>query len=69
MPPVYLLVGRVKIPLMLKLLVKLVSVVLPLSKNHPVYFSKHNVSETGVSLRLQVKSNQLGPIERANPTE
>jgi hypothetical protein len=34
---------------------------------HPVYISKHNVSETGFSLRLQVKSTQLGPIDRASP--
>jgi hypothetical protein len=32
-----------------------------------VYFSKHNVSETGFCLRLQVKPTQLGPIDRANP--
>jgi hypothetical protein len=43
------------------------SIVLPLSKNHPVYFSKHNVSETGFCLRLQVKPTQLGPIDRASP--
>jgi hypothetical protein len=33
----------------------------------PVYFSKHNVSETGFCLRLQVKPTQLGPINRASP--
>jgi hypothetical protein len=33
----------------------------------PVYFSKHNVSETGLCLRLQVKPTQLGPIDRASP--
>jgi hypothetical protein len=32
-----------------------------------LYFSKHNVSETGFCLRLQVKSAQLGPIDRASP--
>jgi hypothetical protein len=37
---------------------------LSLSKNHPVYFSKHNVLETGFCLCLQVKSDQLGPIDR-----
>jgi hypothetical protein len=30
-------------------------------------FSKHNISETGFYLRLQVKPTQLGPIDRANP--
>jgi hypothetical protein len=44
------------------------SIVLSLSKKHrPVYFSKHNVSETGFCLRLQVKPTQLGPIDRASP--
>jgi hypothetical protein len=33
----------------------------------PLYFSKHNVSETGFCLRLQVKPIQLGPIDRAIP--
>jgi hypothetical protein len=33
----------------------------------PVSLSKHNVSETGFCLRLQVKTTQLGPIDRANP--
>jgi hypothetical protein len=43
------------------------SIVLSLSKKrHPVYFSKHNVSETGFCIRLQVKP-QLGLIDRANP--
>jgi hypothetical protein len=32
----------------------------------PVYISKHDVSETGFCLRLQVKSSNLGPIDRAN---
>jgi hypothetical protein len=40
---------------------------LVLSKNRPVYFSKHNVSETGFCLRLQVKPTQLGPIDRDSP--
>jgi hypothetical protein len=31
-----------------------------------VFISKHSVSETGFSLRLQVKLTQLGPIERAS---
>jgi hypothetical protein len=43
------------------------SIVLSLSKNHPVYFSKHNVSETRFCLRLQVKPTQLDPIDRASP--
>jgi hypothetical protein len=38
-----------------------------LKKHRPVYISKHNVSDTGFCLRLQVKSTQLGPIDRANP--
>jgi hypothetical protein len=42
------------------------SIVLSLSKNRPVYFSKHNVSETGFFLRLQVKPTQFGPIDRAS---
>jgi hypothetical protein len=42
-------------------------IVLSLSKNRPVYFSKHNVSDTGICLRLQVKPTQLGPINRASP--
>jgi hypothetical protein len=32
-----------------------------------VYFSKYDVSETGFCLRLQVKSIQLSPIDRASP--
>jgi hypothetical protein len=36
-------------------------------KCHPVYISKHNVSETGVCLRPQVKPTQLGPIDRVSP--
>jgi hypothetical protein len=43
------------------------SIFLSLSKNRPVYFSKHNVSETLFCLRLQVKPTQLGPIDRASP--
>jgi hypothetical protein len=35
--------------------------------HRPVYISKHNVSQTGFCLRLQVKPTQLGPIDRANP--
>jgi hypothetical protein len=30
-------------------------------KHCAVYFSKHNISETGVCLHLQVKPTQLGP--------
>jgi hypothetical protein len=37
-------------------------------KHHPVYFSKHDVSQTGFCLRLQVKPTQLGPIDRASPS-
>jgi hypothetical protein len=36
-------------------------------KHRPVYISKHSVSEIGFSLRLQVKSTQLGPVDRASP--
>jgi hypothetical protein len=43
------------------------SIVLSLSKNRRVYFSTHNVSETGFCLRLQVEPTQLGPIDRATP--
>jgi hypothetical protein len=45
----------------------MLSIVLSLSKNRPVYFSKHNVSETGFCLRVQVKPIQLGLIDRASP--
>jgi hypothetical protein len=31
----------------------------------PVYISKHNVSETGLCLRLQVKPTHLGQIDTA----
>jgi hypothetical protein len=43
------------------------SIVLSLFRNRPVYFSKHNVSETGFCLCLQVKPTQLSPIDRASP--
>jgi hypothetical protein len=36
-------------------------------ENRPVYFSKHNVSETEFCPRPQVKPTQLGPIDRASP--
>jgi hypothetical protein len=36
-------------------------------KKSPDYFSKHNVSETGFCLRLQVKPTQLSPIDRVSP--
>jgi hypothetical protein len=36
-------------------------------KHSPVYVSKHKVSETGICLRLQEKTTQLGPIDRASP--
>jgi hypothetical protein len=32
--------------------------------NHPVFYLKHNVSETGLCLCLQVKATHLGPNER-----
>jgi hypothetical protein len=35
--------------------------------HRPVFVLKHNVSETGFCLRLQVKPAQLGPIDRASP--
>jgi hypothetical protein len=35
-------------------------------KHRPVYISKHSVSETGFSLRLQVKPTRLGPLNRAS---
>jgi hypothetical protein len=35
--------------------------------HRPVYFSKHNVSETGFCLCVQVIPTQLGPIDRASP--
>jgi hypothetical protein len=35
--------------------------------HRPVYIFKHNVSETGFCLRLQVKPIQLGPIARDSP--
>jgi hypothetical protein len=38
-----------------------------IQKHRPVYFSEHNVSETGLCLRLQVKPTQLGPIDRSSP--
>jgi hypothetical protein len=45
----------------------ILSIVLSVSKNRPVYFSKHNISETGFCLRLQVKPTQFVPIDRASP--
>jgi hypothetical protein len=35
--------------------------------HRPVYFSKHNVSDTGFCLRVQAKSSHLGTIDRAGP--
>jgi hypothetical protein len=32
----------------------------------PVFYLKHNISETGFCFRLQVVPSQLGPIDRAN---
>jgi hypothetical protein len=34
--------------------------------HRPAYISKHDVSETGFYLRLQVKPTQFGPIDRAS---
>jgi hypothetical protein len=36
-------------------------------KHRPVYISKHNVSEAGFCLGLQIKPTQVGPIDRASP--
>jgi hypothetical protein len=38
-----------------------------IQKHRPVYFSKHNISETRFCLHHQVKPTQLGPINRASP--
>jgi hypothetical protein len=43
------------------------SIVLSFSKNRPVYFSKHDVSKASFCLHLQVKTTQLGIIDRASP--
>jgi hypothetical protein len=46
------------------------SVVLSLYKNRPIYYSEHNVSETGFRLRLQVKlTGDRGQLYRLVPTE
>jgi hypothetical protein len=45
----------------------MLSIILLYLKHRPVCISKHNVSETGICLRLQVKSTQLGQIYRASP--
>jgi hypothetical protein len=37
-------------------------------KHRHVYITKHNVSETGFCLRLEVKPTQLGPTDRASPS-
>jgi hypothetical protein len=36
-------------------------------KTRSPYFSKHNVSETGLCLCLQVKPTQLSPVDRVSP--
>jgi hypothetical protein len=36
-------------------------------KHRTVYLSKHNVSDTGFDLHLQVRPTQLGPIDRITP--
>jgi hypothetical protein len=43
------------------------SIVLSESESRAVSLSKHNVSEIGFSLRLQVRPTQLGSIDRASP--
>jgi hypothetical protein len=43
------------------------SIVLFYQKHRPVYFSKHNFSETGFCLHLQAKPTQLGPINKGSP--
>jgi hypothetical protein len=43
------------------------SIVLLLSKMASCFYLKHNVSETGFCLRLQVKPTQLNQIDRASP--
>jgi hypothetical protein len=42
------------------------SIVLFSSETPSVFVSKHNVSETGFCLLLQVETTQLGPIDKAN---
>jgi hypothetical protein len=37
------------------------------SKNTVLFIFQNNFSETGLCLRLQVKSSQLGPNDRARP--
>jgi hypothetical protein len=34
-----------------------------------VFYLKHNVSETGLCLHLQMKATQFGPIDRAVTTQ
>jgi hypothetical protein len=36
-------------------------------KHRPVHISSYNFSETWFCLRVQVKSIQLGPMDRASP--
>jgi hypothetical protein len=33
----------------------------------PCFYLKHNISETGFCLRLQVEPTELGPIDRTSP--
>jgi hypothetical protein len=35
--------------------------------HHPVFISKHNVSDTEFCPRLQVEPTKLGPIDRTSP--
>jgi hypothetical protein len=37
--------------------------------HRPARYLKHDVSETGFCLRLQVVSTQLGPMRRASPVQ
>jgi hypothetical protein len=34
--------------------------------SNPVFYLKHNVTETGICFRLQVEPTQLDPTERAS---
>jgi hypothetical protein len=35
--------------------------------HRPFYLLKHNISETGFCLHVEVKPTQLGPVNRASP--
>jgi hypothetical protein len=34
--------------------------------HYPVFYLKHNFSETGFCFRIEVESTNLGPIDKAN---